>query len=112
MHPRARCETGQFVLEVAPLGGVAGQGDGSAERGGGLVVTSGPAERLGRGGVEEVVAHLQSWHLARGSSGSASPPVCSELRVTPAERRDEWASVARKSRMPADAALSTSVIRG
>jgi len=43
------------TLEVAPLGGVAGEGDRSAERVGGLVVTSGAAERLGPRGVEQVV---------------------------------------------------------
>src|SRR5260370_39064344 len=48
-------ETGQSPLEVAALDGVAGEGDGSAERVGGLVVTSGPAERLGSRGVEQVV---------------------------------------------------------
>ena len=45
-------QTRQSPLEVAPLDGVAGEGDGSAERVGGLVVTSGPPERLGSGGVD------------------------------------------------------------
>jgi hypothetical protein len=48
-------EAGQLALEVAPLCGVAGEGDGSAERVGGLVVATGPVERLGAGGVEQVV---------------------------------------------------------
>ena len=43
------------MLEMALFGGVAGEDDGSAERVGGLVVTSGPTERLGPSGVEQVV---------------------------------------------------------
>src|SRR5260370_35830914 len=60
-------ETGQSPLEVAPLDGVAGEGDGSAERVGGLVVTSGPAERLGSRGVEQVVG--RQGDLVEGAEG-------------------------------------------